>query len=95
MIEEAEANTLIHIPDLNIRLPYLRLTKPVTIQGVPGSEIKLTEGPIIIDLKGDKSKSGNKVTFCECTIHAEYSKQRILDNINTRSDSRSIAKYRT
>jgi len=88
MIEDAEPNTLIHLPAMNIRLPYLHLTKPITIKGVPGSEIKLTQGPIMIDLKNDKSKTGNKVVFCECTIHAEYSKQRLLDNINTRSDSR-------
>lgn len=89
MIEEAEPNTLIHLPAMNISIPYLHLTKPITIKGVPGSEIKLTQGPIMIDLKNDKNKSGNKVVFCECTIHAEYSKQRLLDNMNTRSDSRS------
>jgi hypothetical protein len=90
MIEDAEPNTLIHLPAMDIRLPYLHLTKPVTIQGVPGSEIRITEGPILIDLESDNSKSGNKVVFCECTIYAEYSKQRLLDNINTRSDSRSM-----
>lgn len=93
MIEEAEPNTLIHLPPMNITLPYLHLTKPVTIKGTPGSEIKITEGPILIDLKNEKSKGGGKVVFCECTIHAEYSRQRLLDNINTRSDTRSIYLY--
>ena len=89
MIEEAEPNTLIHLPAVNITLPHLHLTKPITIKGVPGSEIKITQGPILIDLRNDKSDAANKVVFCECTIYVEYSHQRLLDTINTRSDTRS------
>jgi hypothetical protein len=62
------------------------LNKPITIKGLPGTIIEVLEGPIIIEPQASSNKEV-KVTFCECTIHADYYKTKILDNIQTRSDS--------
>jgi hypothetical protein len=48
MIQNAEADSVIHLPEVPFRLPGLLLTKPITIKGLPGTIIEI-EGPIIIN----------------------------------------------
>lgn len=41
MIENAEANTIIHLPAKTIRLPKLELRVPLIIKGKPGTVLEL------------------------------------------------------
>lgn len=83
---------MINLPSQLIRIQNLRITSSITIKGNPGTILEITEGPIVIDLD-DSGNHDRKVTFCECTIYLDMSKQRILENLNTRSDSNTRSKF--
>ena len=86
MIESADDNSIINLPPEHLKLSYLYLRKNITIKGLPGTVLEIIDSSIIIETDPN-THNEIKVTFCECTISFNLIKSKVIDNINTRSDS--------
>lgn len=87
MIENAESDSVVYLPDGTIRVSTLVLTKPMTIKGLPGTFLELTDGPIVVNFQNEIMKPNSKVIFSEITIYADFQRTKVLEHLFGKLDS--------
>jgi hypothetical protein len=66
-IENARKGQIINLPDTLIRMTELKISKPITIKGSPGTIIEITRGSIVIEFDLEQ-KYKEICVMCECDI---------------------------